>query len=369
MKNKLSGSKVFRDILYAQCWEDPEIDRIAFKINPEDIVFSITSGGCNALSFLIDDPKKIICLDLSRYQNYLLSLKINAFRALTHTELLEFTGVRPSLKRLELFEKIKPFLPEEEKSYWTTKLKDINRGIIHCGRYERYMHLLKGLFRIVIGRQVINELYTTESIEQRELLYAGKWNNFRWRIFCRIFLSRAFASMLFDKAFYRYLDPDFSFEKYYMSAVKRAVTKLPLYENHFLAYILLGNYYRSNFPVYLKGENYNLIRNRLDRIEIVTSACHDYFRSLPAGTISRFNFTNIFEWMSLQEFNSLLQETIRVAADGAVLTYRNHLVTRKRPESLADQIIPNDKLSGDLHEKDLSFIYKAYVVEQIRKKA
>jgi len=38
--------------------EDPEMDRIAFGTKPGDIVFSITSGGCNALSFLLDDPQK-----------------------------------------------------------------------------------------------------------------------------------------------------------------------------------------------------------------------------------------------------------------------------------------------------------------------
>ena len=68
-KNK----KVFQDVLYAQCWEDPQIDREAFNITSDDIVFSITSGGCNVLTFLIDNPKKIIALDLNPYQNYLLS--------------------------------------------------------------------------------------------------------------------------------------------------------------------------------------------------------------------------------------------------------------------------------------------------------
>ncbi len=65
-RRKLSHSKVFRDILYSQCWEDPEMDRIAFKIKPGDTVFSITSGGCNALAFLLDDPEKVICLDMKK---------------------------------------------------------------------------------------------------------------------------------------------------------------------------------------------------------------------------------------------------------------------------------------------------------------
>jgi S-adenosylmethionine-diacylglycerol 3-amino-3-carboxypropyl transferase len=173
--------------------------------------------------------------------------------------------------------------------------------------------------------------------------------------------------LLFDKEFYKYIESSFSFEKYYRSAVRRAITELPVKENYFLAYILLGNYFERNFPVYLKEENYDLIRKRADRIKTVTSGCLEYFRSLPGGTISKFNFTNIFEWTSTEEFCLLLKEIIRVAKDGAVITYRNHLVTRNRPDSLADQLIPDEKLSIALHDRDLSFIYKAYVVERIKK--
>ena len=364
---KLSHSKVFRDVLYAQCWEDPEMDRIAFNIKPGDTVFSITSGGCNALAFLLDDPAKVICLDMNRFQNYLLSLKISAFKTLRYNETLEFFGVQPSDRRWELYEKLKPILSEEEQLYWNNKKADINRGIIHCGKYERYMHLLKRVFRILIGRKIINELFNTTCIEEQRILFQEKWDNFKWRLFCRIFLSRAFASMLFDKAFYKYLEPTFSFEKYYRSAVRKAVTELPAKENYFLAYILSGNYFIDNLPVYLKKENYNFIRDHVDRIKMVTSGCQEYLRSLPGDTISKFNFTNIFEWMSIEEFTLLLLETLRTAKDGAVITYRNHLVTRNRPEMFADQIIPDMKLSLELRKRDRSFIYKAYVVERIKK--
>jgi S-adenosylmethionine-diacylglycerol 3-amino-3-carboxypropyl transferase len=360
-------SKVFKDVLYAQCWEDPEMDRIAFGTKPGDTIFSITSGGCNALTFLLDDPAKVICLDMNRFQNYLLSLKISSFKTLGYNETLEFFGVRPSNRRWELYERLKPVLSEEEQFYWSNKKSDINKGIIHCGKYERYMHLLKKVFRVLIGRKIINELFNTSCIEEQRVLFQNKWDNFRWILFCRIFLSRAFASLLFDKAFYKYLEPSFSFEKYYRSAVRRAVSELPVRENYFLAYILSGNYFKNNLPPYLKEENYDFIRKRVDRIEMVTSGCLEYLRSLPGNTISKFNFTNIFEWMSMDEFSILLLETLRNAKDGAVITYRNHLVKRSRPEMFADQIIPDTKLSLELLKRDRSFIYKAYVVERINK--
>jgi S-adenosylmethionine-diacylglycerol 3-amino-3-carboxypropyl transferase len=145
------------------------------------------------------------------------------------------------------------------------------------------------------------------------------------------------------------------------------VTELSAKENYFLAYILSGNYFIDYLPPYLKKENYELIRDRTDRIKTINSGCQEYLRSLPGNTISKFNFTNIFEWMSMEEFTLLLLETMRIAKDGAVITYRNHIVTRNRPEIFADQIIPDAKLSHELWTKDRSFIYKAYVVERIKK--
>jgi S-adenosylmethionine-diacylglycerol 3-amino-3-carboxypropyl transferase len=366
--NKTLGhSRVFNDILYSQCWEDPEMDRLAFNIKSCDTVFSITSGGCNALTFLLDNPQKIICLDMNRFQNYLLRLKISAFRVLEYRETLEFFGIIPSRRRWEFYERLKPLLTEEEQLYWEGKKQDINNGIIHCGKYERYMHLLKNIFRLLLGKKIINELFNTTTLDEQRKLFCDKWDTFRWRLFCSIFLSRPFASLFFDKAFYRYLDPSFSFEKYYRSAVRNVISELPVRQNYFLSYILSGNYLIDNLPSYLKPENYFTIRERSDRIEIVTSGCHDYLRSLPTNTISKFNFTNIFEWMSMEEFTLLMLEIVRISRDGAVLTYRNHLITRTRPEIFAAQVIPDTRLSDDLRRTDRSFIYKAYVVERIKK--
>jgi S-adenosylmethionine-diacylglycerol 3-amino-3-carboxypropyl transferase len=148
------------------------------------------------------------------------------------------------------------------------------------------------------------------------------------------------------------------------------VTELPLRKNHFLAYVLLGHYLdEDHLPVYLRRENFNVIRQRLDRIEILTGSCEHYFSTLPAESITKFNYSNIFEWMDPKAFENLLKETIRIAGNGSVITYRNLLVPRSRPESLDPWIRPQKELSEQLHNEDLSFIYRAYVVEHIIKRS
>lgn len=72
--------------------------------------------------------------------------------------------------------------------------------------------------------------------------------------------------------------------------------------------------------------------------------------------------------MPAEDFHDLLQKTIRVARDGSVLTYRNLLVPRSRPESLSTWIRPYPELSAALSNIDRSFIYRAYQVEKIVKR-
>lgn len=367
LKSGQHKSKVFSDILYAQCWEDPEMDRQAFNIKPDDVIFSITSGGCNVLTFLLDNPKKIIALDFNPCQNYLLELKMAAFRVLTYDQTLEFFGVLPSDKRMELYTRLRPVLQEKSLSFWDQQADKIITGIIHTGRYERYMHMLQRGFCFLMGRSLFRDLFEAENRHRRKELFEKRWNNLRWRSFTRFFLSRFWMTLLFDKAFFTQVEKSFSFGSHFRHVAKRAITELPVKESTFLAYIMFGNYCCGNLPPYLRRQNYETIRQRLNRIQIVTASAENYFTSLPDDSISKFNFTNIFEWMPYEAFESLLKETIRIARNGSVITYRNLLVPRSRPESLARWIKPENECAQELHKRDLSFIYRAYHVELIEK--
>lgn len=362
--------RVFKSVLYSNCWEDPQIDREAFAINEEDVVFSITSGGCNVLTFLLDNPKKVISLDLNPCQNFLLELKINAFRILAYDEILELLGIRKSQRRIALYKSIRPYLSINGRNFWNDNMAKVKKGIIHSGRYESYMRLLRSLLIMFVGRDTINEFYKYEDPGRRKEIFEKKWNNLRWKIFTRVFLSRAFMSLLFDKDFFKYLEENFSFGKHFALKTKYALTVLPVKENYFLSYILLGNYYNEDhLPYYLRPDNYGIIKSRLDRIDIVTDNCYNYFARLPEESIDKFNFTNIFEWISECDFEKLLNETIRVAKDGAVMTYRNLLVFREHSLKLNSKIKANKELADKLLLKDYSFIYDKYVIEQIVKES
>ncbi len=368
-KSVHSGSKVFKGVLYAQCWEDPSIDRAAFKITHDDVVFSITSGGCNVLTFLLDNPKEVIALDINSHQNYLLELKMAAIKILDYNDFLAFMGVTHCFSRKSIYKRLRPELTSEALAFWDSNGPLIKKGLIHCGRYESYMRLLRRGLNLIIGKRTIRKFFDTFGQEALESLYFKKWNNLRWKFFTRVLLSRRTMSYLFDKNFFKYVPDTFSFGEHFALKTRIALTRIPLRSNYFLSYILLGNYYDlNNLPSYMRRENYEIIRSRLKRIKIVNATCESFFAGREDDSINKFNFTNIFEWMSRSDFSELLNQTFRVSADKGIITYRNLLVLRESPADFNKKIRSNRLLSEELHRRDRAFIYNKYVVEEIVKR-
>jgi S-adenosylmethionine-diacylglycerol 3-amino-3-carboxypropyl transferase len=363
-------AKLFEDVLYASAWEDPAVDRAALRIQPSDVVLSVTSGGCNVLTFLLDDPCKIIALDLNPHQSHLLELKMAAFRKLSHRQLLAFVGVRASAARSAIYrDRLRPVLSDGARRFWDRQPAKIARGLIHAGRYEKYMRLLRKVLITPTGRgRLARRMFETEDPAERERLYRDRWLGPGWTFLTRVMLGRRLNSLLFDKAFFAHLDRDVSFGRHFAAKAEHALVRLPLKDNYFLSYILFGRYYdEQHLPPYLRRENFRTIRDRLDRIEIVTDGAARCLAGLENSSIAKFNFSNIFEWMPFPAFEDLLRETVRVARNGAVLVYRNLLVPRERPAALEAWIRPCPDLARTLGEADLSFIYDRYVVEQIEK--
>ena len=72
----------FRGLVYAQIWEDPDIDMEALAIRPDSRMVAIASGGCNVLSYLVADPAAITAVDLNTAHIALGKLKLASARHL-----------------------------------------------------------------------------------------------------------------------------------------------------------------------------------------------------------------------------------------------------------------------------------------------
>lgn len=75
-------SVLFSGLVYAQIWEDPDVDLEALALKPGARIATICSGGCNALAYLAADPERVLAIDLNAHHIALAQLKIAALRHL-----------------------------------------------------------------------------------------------------------------------------------------------------------------------------------------------------------------------------------------------------------------------------------------------
>src|SRR5262249_13958095 len=99
MGSEIAAKADFSGIRYAQCWEDADILLEGLAVGPGDVCLSIASAGDNTLSLLSGGPERVIALDLSPAQLACLELRVAGYRELSHPELLELIGSKPSQRR------------------------------------------------------------------------------------------------------------------------------------------------------------------------------------------------------------------------------------------------------------------------------
>ena len=354
----------FSIIRYAQCWEDADILLEALDIQPADTCLSIASAGDNALAMLARDPGRVIALDLSPAQLACLELRVAAYRELEYEEMLRLIGSSPGSDRMSLYKRCRSLLSSETRRFWDGRADDIEDGIGGAGKFENYLRLFRTrVLPLVHGKRRIEELFEPKSQAARAMFYTEVWDNRRWRWMFKTFFSRPVLGRLGrDSSFFRYANGDLS--AHISKRARHAFTVLDPAENPYLQWILLGAH-RSSVPCALRRDSFERIRRNLDRLEWRLQSVEDFAQSSDGQRVDRFNLSDIFEYMSPENYHAALDRIVETAAPGARLVYWNMLVPRTRPITLADRIVPLSSLAHDLHTRDKAFFYSALVVEEV----
>ncbi len=375
MKSQIHERPVFERLLFAQSWEDPEADIEALQIEPSDQMLVVTSGGCNALSLLTTEPKALIAIDMNPVQSWLLELKLAGIRALSHEEFLQLLGVQfveesdPNHSSpTALYGKIRDLLSPGARAFWDGNLHLNQQGVLQSGRYERYLRAFRRLLRLIQGGSTIRDLLHQSPDTQREF-YRTRWDRAAWRFFFRIFFSRQVLGYGgLDPAFFKYTNGIGSFGEHWRRLVEHVLTDLPVRDNYFVSQICFGRYLnRDAVPRYLNPQHFCRLKACVDRVQIVTEELERFLLRSDSDSIDKFALSNVFEWVDEVTFEQLLRELWRVARPGGRLCYRNLLVHRERPESLAALFQPDHELARKLLWRDRSFVYNNFVIEEVFK--
>lgn len=366
IQSEVADRPFFKAIGYSNCWEDPEILQRALGVQPGDVVFSVTSGGCNTLSLLLHDPARVVALDFNPNQNHLLKLKIAAFQTLEHGELLELMGIRASTRRRALLQQTHKALPADSVDFWNHHLSLIDQGLTFCGRTDRFLLAFGKLMRFLYGRRRVETWFEIPTLAEQERFYREKWDGWMWRSIFDAFFSRAILTRAKDESHFRLVEEQ-NYGRAFRERAAWAMTHIPMPTNYFMALILLGRYHtEQDLPPYLKAEHFATIRERVGRVEVVTGQLEQYLVSIPEGTFARYNLSNLFDWISEEPFIKLHQHLVRAGQEGATLAWWNTLIKRQLPPSVVE-IERQPEKAALLLKEDRAFLYANLEIGVIRK--
>ena len=130
----------FRRLVYTQIWEDPVADLAALRLPIGSTIVTLSSGGCNALSYLTAQPAQVYAVDLNEAHLALIKLKLAGLRAFSdYSDFWQFFGAADKPANSDLYrERLRPWLDAQARAYWD------KRNII--GR-PRHAYFANGFYR------------------------------------------------------------------------------------------------------------------------------------------------------------------------------------------------------------------------------
>jgi len=344
-----------KEIKYSNCWEDADVLLNSSGIKEGGVFLSIASGGDNTLALLTRNPSKIIAVDMNPAQLFLCELKIEAFRQLDYLDLLGFIGIHNHTDRLHLFSSLSSGLSDDCKNYWSQNILAIEDGIIHCGKFENYFSLFrKRVMPFIHSKSKINALMQEKTPQEQKAFFTKKWNSWRWKAFTKIFFSRFVMGNIGRTS--SYLNQvEIPVSDYIQQKSKNYLSSVLCQNNYFLHFIFKGDFGKT-LPFYLREENFESIKNNLNVIELKLGKVEDYLDN--KTTFDFCNFSNIFEYMSKEDFQNFNKMIHPQLAENASISYWNLMVDRVFSDDFSGKFSKNNALA---EVADLGFFYKRFM--------
>jgi len=336
------NERVFKQIhtnslVYNTCWEDPRCDRALLQLDSNSRVVMLTSAGCNALDYLLDDPASVHCVDLNPRQNALLELKIALLRGADHATLFDFFGAGASRRTREVFEEaVRPQLSEASYSlrFWERNLHYFNgKGL----RRSFYWHGSSGTVAWVIRQwleqnpdtlRLLQRLFESESLAEQWVWYEQLEPQLLNRFLRWLVNQHLVQSMLgFPKAqqhLAAHYFPD-GMTGYVRHCFRHVFTKMLLHDNYFWKLYFYGRYSPNCCPNYLRAEYFNTLANKSARIHTHTASLSDFLKKNP-GQYTHFILLDHQDWLAAHLRPALDEEWQLIldnAAPGAQVLLRS----------------------------------------------
>lgn len=292
------------NLVYAACWEDPRVDRAALKIGRDDRILVITSAGCNALEYLLDEPRHVYAVDLNFRQNAVLELKLAGIRAFDHETFFQWfgKGFHPEAKRLYK-NVLRSRVPEAYRPFW-----DRSIGMFASKRRPFYFRGSSGTFAWTMNLYIkhIARLYDpllrmlgAGSIREQWKIYDKELRANFWKPYVKWGLANpgllAISGVPRPQVMLARRSQE-TISEHMQRCTEYCVTQQLLNENYFWRVYLTGEFTQECCPEYLKPNAFARLKDGLiERISTHTASVTGFLEQCDEK-ISRFALLDHFDW-------------------------------------------------------------------------
>ncbi len=365
----------FRGLVYAQIWEDPEVDMEALAITPDCHIVTIASGGCNVLSYLTANPAKITAVDLNTAHIALNKLKrAAAIHLPDHAAFHRFFAQANRPENVAAYKQwLRPHLDDATRRYWEgrdlagrRRIKGFAGGFYKRGLLGGFIgaaHLLAKLYRIDP-----RELLAAKSVEEQREIFETRLAPVFDKKFVRWLIDQP-ASLFglgIPPAQYEALagDDPRGIGAVLRGRLEKLACDFDLSDNYF-AWQAFGRGYGEGadapLPPYLRAANYAMVRDRAERVEVRHQNFVEYLDSMPDASLDRYILLDAQDWMTDAQLTRLWTAITRTAKSGARVLFRTAAAPTLLPGRVPDAILNRwdyaEAESLDFTARDRSAIY------------
>jgi S-adenosylmethionine-diacylglycerol 3-amino-3-carboxypropyl transferase len=381
----------FDAFVYNQIWEDPRVDIEALRIDGDSRILTISSGGCNALNYLIERPRSVTAVDLNRHHIYLLNLKLAALEHLpSYDAFFEFFGEgRGPRTRSNYIRYIRPHLDKDTREFWESNsflgslLFGERIGFFRGGGlydHSRNGYFLKFFqaFARFAGCETDKVLHA-KTEEQQSELYRRHIDPFFDSRFIKAVgkLPVTMFGLGIPPQQYEELKKETGGDKtlidVYRERVRRLACDFPIDENYFAWQAFARKYDTENrkaVPEYLKHENYEILKANAARLATKVISATDEIRNGEAGSFNRFVFLDAQDWMNADQMTELWTAIAEKAPSGSRIIFRTAGAASPLEENLPADLLAKfhyeRETSGRLFQQDRASIYGGFHLYVLR---
>ncbi len=376
MLNKMIFNYIHKNhLIYNTCWEDPECDRELMGFNDKSDIVMITSAGCNALDYLLDNPNSIHCVDMNPRQNALLQLKQALFLNNDYGELYQSFGHGVNSNIKPLFDRsLKYYLSDDAFRYWSKHLyyflsKGLRKSFYNYGTTGLLAWLLR---RFVLTKNSkveskLKDLLEANNLEEQQQLYAQLEPQLLNKSVHKVINTSLFMSMIGVPTSQSELlrTTETGPIDFVKESLRNVFTKIPLQQNYFWRLYIKGHYDEDCCPNYLKPEHFDTLRNKVEKISTHTSTISDFLRKHPKS-YSHFVLLDHMDWLVKNDVKALEEEWKLILANSRsgskVLLRSASKVIDFLPQFVHERVTFDQESAARSHQKDRVGTYGAVMI-------